>query len=522
MKKLLLALIVSLGFCGSIFAQSNNPNWGDFDQCEMPTACYGYVAINGVIVDYDYEGFDQLEVAAFIDGNLRGHFFLADLGDPHPTMECTVQHYLNETNKTITFQMYDHGRDIFYENCETNMPTITFEDHFEVWDWLPDDECLIFNFILEQEGYTLEIDAYNNEDNPKGNYYLISSPVGAVQAKNVEGLRTPNFDFYSFDQAQELEWINHRDDEDFELQQGIGYLYANNTGTDLTFYGDLLQDEIFVLDGLTFTEAGDGLDFPDYNLVGNPFYADAYLDQPFYTLVEGAFAQIQDLNTPLPRMQGAFVKGSASVTSVTFSKNPLVKVPTLALNLSNDGTVIDRAIVSFAEGQQMPKIQFNKNTSKVYIQQDGQEFALVRSEGAGEMPVSFKAQNNGTYSLNLTSENVEFSYLHLIDNLTGADQDLLVNPSYTFNASTTDYANRFRLVFATGNSDDNFAFFSNGSLVISNEGDATLQVIDVNGRILNTETISGSANVNVNAAPGVYMVRLINGDNVRVQKVVVK
>ena len=522
MKKLLLALIVSLGFCGSIFAQSNNPNWGDFDQCEMPTACYGYVAINGVIVDYDYEGFEQLEVAAFIDGDLRGHFFLADLGDPHPTMECTVQHYLAETNKTITFQMYDHGRDIFYENCETNMPTITFEDHFEVWDWLPDDECLIFNFILEQEGYTLEIDAYNNEDNPKGNYYLISSPVGAVQAKNVEGLRTPNFDFYSFDQAQELEWINHRDDEDFELQQGIGYHYANSTGTDLTFYGDLLQDEIFVLDGLTFTAASDGLDFPDYNLVSNPFYADAYLDQPFYTLVEGQFAQIQDRNTPLPRMQGAFVKGSASVTSVTFSKNPLVKVPTLALNLSNDGTVIDRAIVSFAEGQQMPKIQFNKNTSKVYIQQDGKEFALVRSEGAGEMPVSFKAQNNGTYSLNLTSENVEFSYLHLIDNLTGADQDLLVNPSYTFNASTTDYANRFRLVFATGNSDDNFAFFSNGSLVISNEGNATLQVIDVNGRILNTETISGSANVNVNAAPGVYMVRLINGDNVRVQKVVVK
>ena len=519
MKKLLLALIVSLGFCGSIFAQSNNPNWGDFDQCEMPTACYGYVAINGVIVDYDYEGFEQLEVAAFIDGDLRGHFFLANLGDPHPTMECTVQHYLNETNKTITFQMYDHGRDIFYENCETNMPTITFEDHFEVWDWLPDDECLIFNFILEQEGYTLEIDPYSEA---KDNYYLIASPVGAVQAKNVEGLRTPNFDFYSFDQAQELEWINLRDDEDFELQQGIGYLYANSTGTDLTFYGDLLQDEIFVLDGLTFTETTDGLDFPDYNLVGNPFYADAYLDQPFYTLVDGQFAQIQDLNTPLPRMQGAFVKGSAEVESVTFSKNPLVKVPTLALNLSNDGTVIDRAIVSFAEGQQMPKIQFNKNTSKVYIQQDGKEFALVRSEGAGEMPVSFKAQNNGTYSLNLTSENVEFSYLHLIDNLTGADQDLLVNPSYTFNASTTDYASRFRLVFATGNSDDNFAFFSNGSLVISNEGNATLQVIDVNGRILNTETISGSANVNVNAAPGVYMVRLINGDNVRVQKVVVK
>ena len=519
MKKLVLTLIVSLAFCCSMFAQTNDPGWGEYPGCETNTAMMAYVQINGQLVT---ENFEALEIAYFVNGELRGHEYMIDDGDEYPEIQCTIQHYDNEVDAPVTFMMYDHANDILYENCTPNMTTVIGEEHWEVWDGYDLEECLILNFILEQEGYTLEIDAYNNEDNPKGNYYLISSPVGAVQAKNVEGLRTPNFDFYSFDQAQELEWINHRDDEDFELQQGIGYLYANNTGTDLTFYGDLLQDEIFVLDGLTFTEAGDGLDFPDYNLVGNPFYADAYLDQPFYTLVEGAFAQIQDLNTPLPRMQGAFVKGSADVTSVTFSKNPLVKVPTLALNLSNDGTVIDRAIVSFAEGQQMPKIQFNKNTSKVYIQQDGKEFALVRSEGAGEMPVSFKAQNNGTYSLNLTSENVEFSYLHLIDNLTGADQDLLVNPSYTFNASTTDYANRFRLVFATGNSDDNFAFFSNGSLVISNEGNATLQVIDVNGRILNTETISGSANVNVNAAPGVYMVRLINGDNVRVQKVVVK
>ncbi|MBO7617993.1 MAG: T9SS type A sorting domain-containing protein, partial [Bacteroidales bacterium] len=48
------------------------------------------------------------------------------------------------------------------------------------------------------------------------------------------------------------------------------------------------------------------------------------------------------------------------------------------------------------------------------------------------------------------------------------------------------------------------------------------QVVDVTGRILKSETINGCANVNVNAAPGVYMLRLINGNNVKVQKVVVK
>ena len=141
----------------------------------------------------------------------------------------------------------------------------------------------------------------------------------------------------------------------------------------------------------------------------------------------------------------------------------------------------------------------------------------------GEMPVSFKAENNGTYTLSFNAEEISFAYLHLIDNMTGVETDLLANPSYTFEAKSTDYANRFKLVFATGNADDNdFAFFSNGSFVINNEGNATVQVIDVTGRIINSESINGCANVNVNAAPGVYMIRLINGENVNVQKVVVR
>ena len=77
-------------------------------------------------------------------------------------------------------------------------------------------------------------------------------------------------------------------------------------------------------------------------------------------------------------------------------------------------------------------------------------------------------------------------------------------------------------MFATGNAEDSFAFYSNGSFVINNEGAATVQVIDVNGRILSSESINGYANVNVNAAAGVYMIRLINGESVKVQKIIIK
>ena len=192
----------------------------------------------------------------------------------------------------------------------------------------------------------------------------------------------------------------------------------------------------------------------------------------------------------------------------------------LALNLSNGRNVIDRASVRFGEGRTLPKFQLNRNSTKVYIPVDNEDYAVVRSEGMGELPVNFKAESNGTYSLTLSAENVDFSYLHLIDNMTGADQDMLANPSYSFEAKTTDYASRFRLVFATGNDEDNFAFFSNGSLIVNNEGNATLQVVDVTGRIIKCESINGCASVNIDAASGVYMVRLVNGDNVKVQKVV--
>jgi FtsP/CotA-like multicopper oxidase with cupredoxin domain len=46
--------------------------------------------------------------------------------------------------------------------------------------------------------------------------------------------------------------------------------------------------------------------------------------------------------------------------------------------------------------------------------------------------------------------------------------------------------------------------------------------MDVIGRILSSETVNGSVSTTINAAPGVYMLRLVNGDNVKVQKVVVR
>ena len=75
---------------------------------------------------------------------------------------------------------------------------------------------------------------------------------------------------------------------------------------------------------------------------------------------------------------------------------------------------------------------------------------------------------------------------------------------------------------ADGDEDAPFAFLSNGNWIIANEGQATLQVIDLTGRILSNETINGYVSKAIQAAPGMYVLRLINDNNVKTQKIVVR
>ena len=187
--------------------------------------------------------------------------------------------------------------------------------------------------------------------------------------------------------------------------------------------------------------------------------------------------------------------------------------------------MLDNAIVSFNEGSQLGKFYFGEQNGNIYIPQGAEEYAIAYSDGYGEMPVNFRANENGQYTISVNPKGVEMIYLHLIDNLTGADVDLLQTPEYTFNAKTTDYASRFKLMFSINQEDGpstgsgTFAFISNGNLIVNGEG--MLQIIDVLGRVIVSR--DGVHTVSTNGmTAGVYVLRLINGEDVKVQKIVVR
>ena len=375
--------------------------------------------------------------------------------------------------------------------------------------------------------YTKDITGYNNS---QYGYTLIASPIEGVNPANVAGMTDGNFDLYRFNESAELEWENWKQEGEhnhFNLERGKGYLYAHKTDVTLAFAGTPVQGTTF---NVTLNKTTDA-QYEGVNLVGNPFGQTAYIDRDFYVMNQAGSEFITSSGAIAP-MQGIIVGAASHEETLTFT----TEAPSngggskVAINLTrNRGEVIDRAIVRFGEGSQLHKFQLRENSTKVYFTEGNQDFAVVRSQKAqGEMPVNFKAEENGTYTLSVNTEEMELNYLHLIDNMTGMDVDLLQTPSYTFDATTNDYTSRFRLVFSANNVDgpstgsEAFAFYSNGNWVVNNEGEATLQVIDVNGRIVSNETINGTVATSINATPGVYMLRLVNGNEVKTQKIVVR
>ena len=397
----------------------------------------------------------------------------------------------------------------------------------------------------------------------EGDYRFIASPLSENIAPTEINDMLPTagtYDLYRFDQSENAEWRNYKANI-FSLENGQGYLYANAEDVNLIFKGAFnegpSQEVSLTYDGTA--------QFAGWNLVGNPFPYAATVSRSYYVMNEGGTAiepVALSAGGTIAACTGIMVKAEATESNpkVTFAQPTRQAVENKGLLhiAVSDAEVLDKAIVSFNAGDALEKFVFGTSNTTISIPQDGKDYAIatVGRDAARhvstEMPINFKAAKNGTYTLTVNVDNVELDYLHLIDNLTGADVDLLSsslraersNPeqlaTYTFTAKTTDYASRFRLVFSicgdangdNGDADGDhalFAYISNGKIIITADAltpsntsyfDASLQVVDMTGRVIVSTDVARNISTN-GMAPGVYVLRLVNGDDVRTQKIVV-
>ena len=375
------------------------------------------------------------------------------------------------------------------------------------------------------EAYTISGSATETADG----WYFIASPL-TTDYTPAGTMIANDYDLYRLNGTQWENAENSAHSADFKLVNGHGYLYANNTATTLSFAGN--TKGYSATDNKVDVSAG-------FNLIGNPYTFNTYINDDFYVLNadrNGVDAVAKGGTYPIKPCTGVIYE-AASNGQVAFSNEAAsgnASKGNVNMTLSQEvatrgdasSVTIDNAIVSFNEGSQLSKFYFGQSNANIFIPQNGKDYAIVSAEAQGEMPVNFKAAQNGTYTISVETENVEMNYLHLIDNRTGMDVDLLATPSYSFEAKTSDYAYRFRLVFSANSgsddSNDNFAFISNGKIIITGlTGNETLQMIDALGRLI----VSTNATERVatdNMAPGVYVIRLVNGSNVKTQKIVVK
>ncbi|MCR5014841.1 MAG: fibronectin type III domain-containing protein [Bacteroidales bacterium] len=315
------------------------------------------------------------------------------------------------------------------------------------------------SFTTDAAIHTKTIESFGNGD---GNWRLIASPIaGNITPNENNAFTTNEFDLYRFNQSSPKEWKNWKQkgyDYHFNIENSKGYLYANKTGTTLRFEGTYNHDGLIPLD------YNPNAQLKGWNLIGNPFPMEAILNMPFYRMnASGTELSPQvEANNIVEVMEGVFVKATAAgqyayFTPVSSGNAKTTKAVHINLN-SNEGKTIDNAIIRFDGGQTLDKFSLNDDNAKIFIPQGDTDYAIVSAGASGELPLGFKVVETGTYTLSFSKTEVEFSDLHLIDKLTGADIDLLAQPSYSFEATTTDDASRFTLVFVTADDlpvDDN-------------------------------------------------------------------
>ena len=402
-------------------------------------------------------------------------------------------------------------------------------------------------------------------------YYPINTPFAG-------------FDFYAYDEPSR-HYINLKRDSDNHWHNttgvqihynneptftpGKGYMMAINATTMLMADGEL-NNAAQVVMPVNYSAGSNDYDekVKGVNLIGNPYQSyldieafmngntDKISDDAYYVIDADKKGYISrpysgsnnELYAPqyIHPHQGFFVAVKEGTSQVTFTNGmrvatgstdsyfrdekvdyPLVNLICTDASGRRDLTTVEVNRPELGGARKLKNMRAGNASIYAYFADNGYQ-ALFAPKGVREVPVRFNAFADGEFTITWSMFNGEFSYAHLIDNLTGVDIDLLQANEYRFEASTDDYSSRFRLVFEvidndiTDNDSDTFAFFDGNSWVITGEG--TLQLFDVNGRCLMNTNVEGvqSSVAMPNVAAGVYMFHLVNGDNVKVQKVVVR
>ncbi len=269
-----------------------------------------------------------------------------------------------------------------------------------------------------------------------------------------------------------------------------------------------------------------------YGSSANPFGAGRYIHphqgfMVYNTKSSSAMAYFADNNADTD-VQMRAISDQATYRDVQVNY-PLVNLFTTESNGNQSMVTVELGRPDKGGAKLMSDLHVSKG--QIWCHYDDADWTLAYTQpGVSELPIRFQTLEDNEYTMTWSTHNGEFSYLHLIDNMTGADVDCLSEREYKFASQTGDYASRFRLVFGyTGIEEPeatettaNFAFQMGDEWVVNGEG--ALQMFDVNGRqLMSTVTTGTQTTLHLpQVSAGVYVLRMATNNGTKVQKIVIR
>ncbi len=355
-----------------------------------------------------------------------------------------------------------------------------------------------------------------------------TSVYNGYNAMSIDNLRLENAGGAS-DGTFETEFVN-----------GRAYLASYQAATTATFTGVLNYATSFS-EEFSYNDANNGDNLANFHLLGNPFTFDMDMTKATYknlvagvAIVDGTggytYVGTGKEQTTIPVGDGFFVKVKATDEDASFEYNADSKrsrsTDVNSINIIASGKAgKDNVIVNFAgKSEGFDKLQnFNDEIATVYVAEGNKHYGIYNcDEDVQEIELAFEAKEMGSYTMAIEADG-KFQSVTLVDRFTGIETNMLME-DYHFTATSGNNTKRFVVRLDNGQeSTDNSQFvYQNGEeLILTVEG--AVQIVDVMGRVVyNNEVVSDNNRIDVSSfINGAYIVRVINEEGVKAQKVVI-
>ena len=315
------------------------------------------------------------------------------------------------------------------------------------------------------------------------------------------------------------------------FEQGVGYLASYEIETIATFKGTLNHEDSYVF---KLDDYDNNKNVGNFNLLGNPFSFNMNWNNVTATNLVDGYAVVNKQGGYEYYTDGEIKVGDGFLVKVS-GEGPALSYNTRSRKTENEISFLnvvssgkagnDNVIIKLAgEQENFPKLEnFNDDIAVIYVSDDNKACGIYNcNDDVQEVSIIFKASRMGEYNIHI-KPNGDFDYVTLVDRLANVETNMLTS-SYSFTTIPEESGDRFLLKFAKGegsDDDDKFAFLSGNELIVEAEG--TVQIIDVMGRVVYSNDVT-SDNNRINTSKfntAAYIIRLINDNGVKTQKIVV-